>query len=164
MQFFYACSPQSSPAREKESWLFPELTDARKKKVKAKNVIGHSPYFRNSTVHILMRPNSPAFPLLPPILRREHQGHLRIDIFRNAIKRTLHRRQHGLMGGVGAPPAWCLEPRRRGMIVDWRQQLAEHQQDKLSRQKHCHSASVLLRVVVTLLMYLGLTLPSSLGL
>ena len=43
-QFFYGCSAQISPEPEKESRLFPELAGARKKKVKAKNVVGHSPY------------------------------------------------------------------------------------------------------------------------
>ena len=63
MQFFYPCSAQNYPLPEKGSWLFPELADARKKRAKAKNVVGHSPYFKNSGVPIILRPNSPAFPL-----------------------------------------------------------------------------------------------------
>ena len=38
--FFYPGSAQSSPAPGKESWLLPEPSDTRKKKVKAKNGVG----------------------------------------------------------------------------------------------------------------------------
>ena len=63
MEFCNASLAQSSPAPEKESWLFPELSDTKKQQVKTINVVGHSPSSRNSTVPILLRPNSPAFPL-----------------------------------------------------------------------------------------------------
>ena len=56
---FYACTAQSSPAPEKKSRMFPELTDATKKRVNAKNVI---PYLRNITIPILL------CPILPPSL------------------------------------------------------------------------------------------------
>ena len=59
----YASSVQSSPALEKESKLFPELSNPRKKKIKAINAVGHCPSLRNSAVLILLRLNSPAFPL-----------------------------------------------------------------------------------------------------
>ena len=64
IQFFYVCSAQRSSTPERETWLFLELTDARTKKVRAENLIGQSPCLRNSTVPILLRLNSPAFPIL----------------------------------------------------------------------------------------------------
>ena len=61
---FYSSSAQSLQHGEKQSWLYPELSNAGKKKVHAKKKLpGHSPSLRSSTVLILLRPNSPAFPL-----------------------------------------------------------------------------------------------------
>ena len=59
--FFYASSAQSSLAPEKESWLFPELSDIWKKKVKVKNLEGHSP-FQEIPLSLFS-----CVPILPPL-------------------------------------------------------------------------------------------------
>ena len=64
----YASSAQSSPAPETESWLFLELSDAGKKKIKASNGVGQA-HLQEIQLSLFS-----CVPILPPFPYRRQQG------------------------------------------------------------------------------------------